>query len=157
MKRKNIPTIYILSHTHWDSEWYEMKEAWNLELVHLLDGLLDIMERNPSFKYHFDGQVSPIADYLDILAEEDTVKAKKARSKIRTFVRRGQFSIGPLWTTAEESLCSLESLIRNLNKGIRFAKQLGGVSPVYYNVDAFQHHSQQPQIITGCGLGGAFV
>jgi mannosylglycerate hydrolase len=103
----------------------------------------------------------PIMDYLEIVKERDDVdnknRLKEAERKISKFVTRGQLIIGPCWSTPETSLISYESLIRNINRGIRFSKRFGAVSSVFYNADAFQYHSQVPQIIEGAGLQSAFA
>ncbi|MBL7100714.1 MAG: hypothetical protein ISS23_02040 [Nanoarchaeota archaeon] len=164
-KKKDVnseaSTIYILSHTHWDSEWYKLYEAFNIQLIPLIDNLFDALEKDPKFKFHFDGQVLPLIDYLEILKEEDDTdnkkRVKKAEEKIHKFIQKKQLSIGPCWNTPETSLISLESLIRNINTGIRFSKKFGDISQVFYNADAFQYHSQVPQIIKGTGLKTAFT
>ena len=134
--------VHVLSHTHWDFEWYEVHEGFKMQLVHLMDHLLDTLEKDPAFTFHFDGQVMPIMDYLEILREQDTLDgadtAGHAEQRIRKFVKRRQLAIGPCWTSPETSLISSESLIRNLNRGIRFSRKFGLPSSVLYNPDAFQ-------------------
>ncbi|MFC1895705.1 alpha-mannosidase [Thermodesulfobacteriota bacterium] len=158
---ENVLHVHVLSHTHWDFEWYEIHEGFKLQLVHLVEHLLDTLERDPEFTFHFDGQVMPIMDYLEVLKERDNLDNKnmvgKAERRIRGFVRKGQLFIGPCWSTPETSLISFESLIRNINRGIRFSRKFGTVSSAFYNADAFQYHSQVPQIIKGTGLKSAFT
>jgi len=153
--------VHILSHTHWDFEWYEVHEGFKMQLVHLLDHLLDTLDQDPTFKFHFDGQVMPIMDYLDILRERDALDnadtAGRAARRISKFVKRRQLDIGPCWTSPETCLISNESLIRNINRGIRFSKKFGAPSLVFYNADAFQYHSQVPQIVKGTGLKWAYT
>ncbi len=153
--------VHILSHTHWDFEWYEVQEGFKMQLVHLVDHLLDTLDRDPAFKFHFDGQLMPIMDYLEILRERDALNkgdaAGRAVRRISKFVKRRQLDIGPCWTSPETSLISSESLIRNINRGMRFSKQFGPPSLVFYNADAFQYHSQVPQIARGTGLKWAYA
>jgi mannosylglycerate hydrolase len=153
--------VHILSHTHWDFEWYEVHEGFKMQLVRLMDHLLAALDADPAFRFHFDGQVMPIMDYLDILRERDALDkggaAGRAEQRIRSFVEGRQLDIGPCWTSPETCLISNESLIRNINRGIRFARRFGAPSPVFYNADAFQYHSQVPQIIRGTGLTSAFT
>ena len=40
-------TLHIISHTHWDREWYLTFQQFRLKLVHLVDGLLEILEKEP--------------------------------------------------------------------------------------------------------------
>ena len=169
IKRPKKPTkaktdvlyIHLFSHTHWDFEWYEINEEIKLQLVPLIEHLLNILEKDPGFKFHFDGQVMPIIDYLEILKEEDDCdnrnRVKEAEERITKYVTGGQLHIGPCWSTPETSLISCESLIRNINRGIRFSKKFGSASSIFYNADAFQYHSQVPQIIEGTGLRAAFT
>ena len=46
-----MQTLHVISHTHWDREWYLTFQQFRLKLVHLIDKLLDILESDPSFKY----------------------------------------------------------------------------------------------------------
>jgi mannosylglycerate hydrolase len=160
-KKRRSTHIHILSHTHWDFEWYEVQEGFKMQLVQLMDNLLDILHKDPTFKFHFDGQVMPIMDYFEILRERDVLDdgqtEEGALRRITRLVKKGQLHIGPCWTTPETSLISIESLIRNINRGIRFSRRLGGVSSVFYNADAFQYHSQVPQVIRGTGLKSAYT
>ena len=160
-KDEDVLHIHVFSHTHWDFEWYEVQEGYKLQLVRLIEHLLDTLEKDPKFKFHMDGQVMPIIDYLEVVEERDSLDNKnsvsEAERKIRKFVKRGQIHIGPCWTTPETSLISFESLIRNINRGIRFSKKFGGFSNIFYNADAFQYHSQVPQIIRGSGLKSAYT
>jgi len=132
-----------------------------MQLVQLMDNLLDVLDNDPTFKFHFDGQVMPFMDYFEILTERDALDAgrteESARARIRRLVKNGQLHIGPCWTTPETSLISIESLVRNINRGIRFSRRFGGVGSVFYNADAFQYHSQIPQIIKGTGLRSAYT
>ena len=158
---QDILHIHIFSHTHWDFEWYEVQEGFRLQLVQLMENLLATLEKDPHYKFHFDGQMMPVLDYLEDLKENDHLdnkeRVREAEEKISRFARRGQLSLGPCWTSPETCLISFESLIRNINRGIRYAEKFGPVSTIFYNADAFQYHSQVPQIIEGTGLQSAFT
>ncbi|MBW2144103.1 MAG: hypothetical protein JRG75_06885 [Deltaproteobacteria bacterium] len=158
---KDILYIHLFSHTHWDFEWYEVQEGYKLQLVRLIEHLLDALEKDPEFKFHFDGQVMPIMDYLEVLRERDHLdnknRTRDAERQISKFVKRRQLHIGPCWSTPETSLISCESLIRNINRGMRFSNKFGPVSAIFYNADAFQYHSLIPHIIEGTGLNTAFT
>ena len=49
--------LVVVAHTHWDREWYLTHETFRYRLVGLLDGVLELLERDPAFR-HFtlDGQ-----------------------------------------------------------------------------------------------------
>ena len=38
--------VAIVAHTHWDREWYLAFETFRVRLVGLIDGLLDLLERD---------------------------------------------------------------------------------------------------------------
>ncbi len=40
MKKK----VYIISHSHWDREWYMAYEQHHMRLVELMDDLLELFE-----------------------------------------------------------------------------------------------------------------
>ena len=59
--------IHLVSHTHWDREWYLTFEQFRLRLGDLIDHLLEIMDSNPDYKYYMlDGQTVVLEDYLEI-------------------------------------------------------------------------------------------
>ena len=49
----------VVPHTHWDREWYLPFEVFRLRLGAVVDGVLDTLERDPSFtSFTLDGQAS---------------------------------------------------------------------------------------------------
>ena len=44
MKKK---TVHIISHSHWDREWYMAYEEHHMRLVNLVDDLLDLFKEDP--------------------------------------------------------------------------------------------------------------
>src|SRR5256885_16535083 len=64
--------IHVVSHTHWDREWYLTHEQFRFRLVTLIDRLLDLLESDPDYKYfHLDGQTIVLEDYLEIRPEQE--------------------------------------------------------------------------------------
>ena len=50
-------TGYVISHTHWDREWYLPFQDFRMRLVNLLDTLIPYLESHPEFvNFHLDGQ-----------------------------------------------------------------------------------------------------
>jgi len=45
-----MPHLVVVPHTHWDREWYRTHEQFRARLVGLLDGLLELLERDPGFR-----------------------------------------------------------------------------------------------------------
>ena len=143
-------TVHVISHTHWDREWYLTFEQYRTRLVDLVDGVLDRMERDPRFTFfHLDGQSIVIEDYLEIRPERER--------ELRKRVEEGRLLVGPWFVMPDMFLVSGESLVRNLTRGIRTAEKFGRTMRVGYIPDPFGHISQMPQLLTGMGLDGAIL
>ncbi|SDX20514.1 glycoside hydrolase family 38 C-terminal domain-containing protein [Paenibacillus sp. CF384] len=150
-KRSSIKTVYVVSHTHWDREWYQDYQGFRTRLVYMIDELLDTMEANPDYRYFLmDGQTIVIDDYLEIRPER--------REQLTRFIRESRIGVGPWYVMPDEFLVSGESLIRNLQTGFRESRKLG-TEPVKsgYVTDIFGHNSQFPQLLRGFGIDNAVL
>lgn len=134
-------TAHIISHTHWDREWYMPYEYHHALLIELMDTLLDTLERDPNFKsFHLDGQTIMLEDYLQVRPE--------MKDKLEHYIREGRIHIGPWYILQDEFLTSSESNIRNLQIGHRDAKRYGAnISKLGYFPDSFGNMGQAPQIL----------
>ncbi len=142
--------IAIVPHTHWDREWYEPFQTFRLRLVHLIDGLLDLLERDPSYRrFHLDGQMAVIDDYLEIRPE--------AEERIRALAGAGRLSMGPWYILLDEFLVSGETIVRDLELGLGRAADFGGANEIGYLPDMFGHIAQMPQILAHAGFEHAVV
>ncbi len=141
--------FHIISHTHWDREWYLPFEVFRLELVKLIDNLLEILEQDSSFIFHLDGQTIILQDYLEIKPHK--------KEQIKKFVKSGNLLIGPWYVLSDQFLTSGESTIRNFLYGIRDAKNFGGVMYIGYCPDQFGQISQLPQILNGFNIKSAII
>lgn len=142
--------VHIVPHTHWDREWYLPFQTFRLRLVDLLDDLLPRMEADPSYsRFLLDGQLALVDDYLAVRPEQ--------AEPIRRLVTSGRLSIGPWYTLPDEFLVSGETLVRNLQLGLRVAARYGGAMTVGYLPDMFGHVAQMPQILTQFGFDQAVV
>jgi len=58
----SLDTVFVVTHTHWDREWYRTAEEFRPGLLDLVDEVLDGAAGG-----HFllDGQVILLLDYLD--------------------------------------------------------------------------------------------
>jgi alpha-mannosidase len=138
-------TCIIVSHTHWDREWYETFQHFRLRLVRLMDKLLHILDTDPHYRYFMlDGQTIVLDDYLQIRPERE--------ADLRRYVQEGRLLIGPWHLLPDEFLVSGEALVRNLLLGERTARQFGAKMQVGYTPDPFGHISQLPQILRGFGM-----
>ncbi len=141
-------TLHIVSHTHWDREWYLTFQQFRLKLVHLVDGLLDILESDPDYKFFMlDGQTIVLDDYLAVRpGREET---------LRHFVQTGRIIIGPWHILPDEFLVGPEATVRNLLQGERTARLFGPKMRIGYTPDPFGHIGQLPQILRGFGISQA--
>lgn len=142
--------VHIVSHTHWDREWYLTYEQFRLRLAGLVDRLLDMMETEPDYQYfHLDGQTIVLEDYLEIRPHQER--------RLRRLIADGRILIGPWYDMPDEFLVSGESLVRNLARGHGIARQYGTPMPVGYLPDLFGHVGQMPQILRQFGLDNAIL
>ena len=142
--------VHIVSHTHWDREWYLTYEQFRLRLVGLIDRLLDLLESQPDFAhFHLDGQTIVLEDYLELRPEQEP--------RLRALIKQGRILVGPWYDMPDEFLVSGESIVRNLARGHRIARGFGGSMPVGYLPDLFGHIAQMPQILRQFGLDNAIL
>jgi mannosylglycerate hydrolase len=141
-------TLHLVTHTHWDREWYQTFQQFRLKLVRLMDHLLALLAADPDFKYFMlDGQTIVLDDYLQIRPERE--------GEIRDHVQRGRILIGPWFVLPDEFLVSPEAIVRNLLQGDRTARAFGAKMEIGYIPDPFGHIGQMPQILQGFGIESA--
>ena len=137
--------LHVISHTHWDREWYLTFQQFRLKLVHLIDKLLDILAEDPEFKHFMlDGQTIVLDDYLQMRPETEEI--------LRQHVLDGRILIGPWHILPDMYLVSPEAHIRNLLEGARTTRKFGPKMPIGYIPDPFGHPGQVPQILKGFGF-----
>jgi alpha-mannosidase len=136
----NSKIFCVISHTHWDREWYIPFEAFRVKLVDLMDRLLVTIKKYPDFIFHLDAQTIVLEDYLEIRPENaDT---------LRKYIKKGNIIIGPWYLQNDFYLTSGEATIRNLIEGHRISAAYGVKSKVGYAPDQFGNISQLPQILS---------
>lgn len=140
---------HVVSHTHWDREWYLTREQFRLRLVDLIDRVLERLESEEGFLFHLDGQTIVLEDYLEVRPE--------AEERLRRHVASGRLLVGPWYVMPDQFLVSGEALVRNLALGHRLAERFGGVMAVGYIPDPFGHVAQMPQLLRGFGLDSAVL
>ncbi|MDP2949382.1 MAG: glycoside hydrolase family 38 C-terminal domain-containing protein [Chloroflexota bacterium] len=142
--------IMVVSHTHWDREWYLPFETFRSRLVAMMDKLLHILETNPDYKHFMlDGQSIILEDYLEIRPDR--------REEIARQVQAGRLLVGPWYALPDEFLVGGESLVRNLQRGIAVARQFGPPMMVGYLPDMFGHIAHMPAILAGFGIAAAVI
>ena len=137
--------IVVVSHSHWDREWYATFEEFRFYLVQFMDELLEVLESDEGFRsFLLDGQASLLEDYLEVRPE--------TRELLQQLVQEGRLQVGPWYVQPDEFLVSGEALVRNLLLGHRMARNFGPVMKQGYVPDTFGHISQLPQILRGFGI-----
>ena len=144
-------TMHIISHTHWDREWYQEFQGFRKRLVFQMDGLLDLLDAQADFVgFHLDGQTCCILDYLEIRPEQ--------RERLTRHLQAERIAIGPWFVMPDELILSGESLVRNLLIGHGICAEFGAPAlKVGYVSDIFGHCSQFPQILRGFGIDCAYL
>ncbi len=143
-------TMHVISHTHWDREWYRSFQHFRMRLVDLIDELIKLLQANPEYKhFHMDGQTIMLDDYLAIRPENEEV--------LRSLVREGRILIGPWYNQPDEFLVSGESMIRNLMLGRAMGDDWGNWMRIGYVPDCFGHISQFPQLMRSFGIDNAVL
>ncbi len=131
--------VHIITYTHWDREFRWEFERTRMRLVDLFDHLFEIMEQRPDYRsFLCDGQFTLIEDYLEIRPEmKDTVKK---------YVEAGRLEIGPWFTLPDCAPIQGESVVRNIQYGVKRCREFGEPLKCGYNVFSFGQIGQLPQI-----------
>ena len=138
-------TVHIISHSHWDREWYLPFESHRMQLVELFDNLFDLFENDPDFKsFHLDGQTIVLDDYLEICPEN--------RDKVQRYIDEGKLKIGPFYILQDDYLISSEANVRNTLIGQQECKKWGKSTQIGYFPDTFGNMGQAPQLLQQSGI-----
>ena len=136
--------VHVVSHTHWDREWYQPAGRFRQRLVALVDELLDDPPA-PDASFLLDGQAIVVEDYLAVRPER--------REELTALLRTGRIEAGPWYVLADELIPSGEALVRNLLAGRRSLAASGTRAPgVLYCPDSFGHPAALPAIARGFGV-----
>jgi mannosylglycerate hydrolase len=144
-----MTVVHLVSHTHWDREWYQPAARFRQRLVALVDELID----SPSLSHAgasflLDGQTAVVEDYLSVRRERAT--------ELAMLLKSGVIEAGPWFVLPDELIPGGEALVRNLFAGRRTLRQLHALeeSPrVLYCPDSFGHPAALPALARGFGFG----
>jgi len=140
--------VYIISHSHWDREWYMAYEQHHMRLVELMDDLLELFETAPDFNsFHLDGQTIILDDYLQVRPEK--------REAIQQAIDAEKLRIGPFYILQDDFLISSESNVRNMLIGMEESRKWGTPVMLGYFPDTFGNMGQTPQMMKQVGLEAA--
>ncbi|MFC3749648.1 alpha-mannosidase [Paenibacillus sp. GCM10012306] len=142
-------TAHIVSHTHWDREWYLPYEKHHVRLIQLVDALLKKLDEGSAFKsFYLDGQTIILEDYLQVRPEN--------KEKLEQYIREGRILIGPWYILQDAFLTSSEANVRNMQIGHQDAEKFGTPSKIGYFPDTFGLTGQIPQLMLQSGISNAF-
>ncbi|MEJ5229604.1 MAG: hypothetical protein WHT65_06345 [Pseudothermotoga sp.] len=141
---------FVITHTHWDREWYATFEIFRERLIVLLEKLTQIMSKDDSFKhFHLDGQTIVLEDFQEAMDRSE---------ELFNLIRKGRIAVGPWYILADEFLVSPESWIRNYLYSEKIAEQLNiEISKVGYLPDMFGHNAYMPSVVKGLGMKWAVI
>src|SRR5688500_17836756 len=147
-------TLHVISHTHWDREWYLTFQHFRMRLVRTVDELLRIFESDAPADleytaFHLDGQAVVLEDYLEIRPDN--------RERLARQIQAGKILVGPWYVLPDEFLISGESHIRNLIVGQQEVAHFGPSMRLGYLPDLFGHISQMPQLLVDAGFDTAVL
>lgn len=141
MKKK----VHVISHTHWDREWYLPYEQHHMRLIELFDDLFELFETDPEYKsFHMDGQTLLLDDYLEVRPEN--------RELVRKYVQEGKLKIGPFYILQDDFLISSEANARNMIVGLDESAKWGEPVKLGYFPDTFGNMAQAPQMMKQGGI-----
>lgn len=140
-----MKTVHIISHSHWDREWYLPYEKHHMLLVELMDNVLDLFETDPEFKsFYLDGQTIILDDYLQVKPDKEAL--------IRKHIDNGKLKIGPFYILQDAFLTSSESNVRNMLIGHQDSEKWGIKTDIGYYPDTFGNVGQTPQLMKQLGF-----
>ncbi|MGW9195273.1 glycoside hydrolase family 38 N-terminal domain-containing protein [Micromonospora chersina] len=143
-------TVHVVSHTHWDREWYRPMESFRARLAELVARVCDQLDTGELRRFHLDGQTVTALDALAVRPD--------LAERVRAHAAAGRLCVGPWHVLADNQLVSGENLIRNLLTARRVAGELGlALADVGYCPDAFGHPADLPRVLRGFGLDTALV
>lgn len=145
MKKKVIAYL----HTHWDREWYREFEVFRLRLLRVFDNIIDMLDNNSIPSFYFDGQVCALLDYLELRPEKE--------KQIRKFIKEKKLFIGPCYTLVDEFLTDKTVFSKNLEIGLKIAKDFGCTDFIGYLADTFGHSQNIPKIFMEYGIDKCVV
>lgn len=151
-----MKNIHIISHTHWDREWYLHSKYTNEWLIYFFEGLFAMLDKEPTYQFVLDGQTMLLEDYyVELRKKGMSVSDRKA--KLQKYVSTGRIFMGPLYNQPDWQLVSEESLVKNLVLGNKISKEYGKRMRIGWLLDNFGQISQTSQILKNADLEGIYV
>ncbi|MBT2755574.1 alpha-mannosidase [Mesobacillus foraminis] len=142
-------TAHIISHSHWDREWYLPFEKHRYYFIKLMNNLIEQFKKegNAFGSFHLDGQTVLLEDYFAVHPEN--------REIVKQLIEEKKLHIGPWYVLQDAFLTSSEANIRNLQIGLNDTKAYGHAAKIGYFPDTFGIYGQAPQILRQAGIDTA--
>lgn len=148
--KTNNTQAHIITHTHWDREWFLTSVYTSQWIAGLIDKIEELSIENPDYAFLLDGQTLIIEDLLHV--------APDYQERVERLIQNGNLIVGPYYCQPDWQLTNGETLIRNLQYGRMDVQKWGGtLSDTGWLVDTFGHISQAPQIHQLFGIDSVFV
>ena len=77
----------LVTHSHWDREWYRTFQDFRARLVDLVDRVIDLCAADPGYHFLLDGQTIVLEDYLE-------VRPTRAE-ELKRLCSEGRIALGP--------------------------------------------------------------
>ena len=149
MAKNEKKQVIAYLHTHWDREWYREFEVFRLRLLRVFDNALDLLKKKKIPSFYFDGQVCALLDYLEFRPEKEQL--------IRKLIKDKKLFIGPFYTLVDEFLTDRICFRKNLEIGLKIAKDFGCEDFIGYFADTFGHSQNIPEILKEFDINKAIV
>ena len=144
MNKRQKKEVIAYVHTHWDREWYREFEVFRLRLLKVFDNVLSMLESGKLPSFYFDGQVCALLDYLEMRPEKELL--------VRYLIEQKKLFIGPFYCLVDEYLTDAKAFRKNLEIGMKIAKDFGCSDFVGYLADTFGHSQNVPIILKEFGI-----
>jgi len=149
--------IRLVSHTHWDREWFLPASFTREWLGPFFHSLAELMRSDPDYLFVLDGQ----SILLEDAAKSGALRPELAQ-ELGRYCAAGRLSVGPYYLQPDWNLVSPEALVRNLEIGLRDAAALCAGGPgepmkIGWLMDNFGQISQCPQIHASFGIDTVFM
>lgn len=146
---------HILVHSHYDPAWFARRKVTKKLLLPYFEKIFDLLDRYPEYKFIFDCQTQVVEDYLDSLGGKER---KKKERKLRGYISRGRFVVGPYYAGVDWNLSGAALLRKNFLYGIKDARALGWEGKFSgWLVDQFGFPAQTWQIHKGFDIDSVFL
>ena len=137
--------VHIISHSHWDREWYLPLKVTACNWWNSLTICLIFWKWSGVQSFHLDGQTIVLDDYLEIRPEN--------RDKVQRYIDEGKLQDWSLLHLAQDDyLISSEANVRNTLIGQAECAKWGKSTQIGYFPDTLGNMGQAPQILQKSGI-----